>query len=68
MANPFEDDTGVYHVLVNSEGEHSLWPSFVDVPKGWTIVQRSATRTECLDFINQNWTDMRPRSLREDEK
>ena len=63
MANPFEDENGVYHVLVNDEGQHSLWPSFVDVPKGWTIVHQSDTRTACLDYINRNWTDMRPNSL-----
>ena len=28
MTNPFEDEKGVYHVLVNDEGQHSLWPSF----------------------------------------
>src|SRR5262245_39279606 len=63
MANPFEDENGVYHVLVNDEGQHSLWPSFVDVPKGWTIVHQSDTRSACLDYINRNWTDMRPNSL-----
>ena len=63
MTNPFENESGVYHVLVNEEGQHSLWPSFIDVPAGWTIVHASDTRAACLDFINQNWTDMRPRSL-----
>ncbi|HEY7247337.1 MAG TPA: MbtH family protein [Xanthobacteraceae bacterium] len=63
MTNPFEDENGVYHVLVNEEGQHSLWPSFIDVPAGWTIVHASDTRAACLDYINQNWTDMRPKSL-----
>ncbi|PWT88399.1 MAG: MbtH family protein [Proteobacteria bacterium] len=63
MANPFEDENGVYHVLVNDEGQHSLWPSFIDVPKGWTIVHQSDTRSACLDYINRQWTDMRPNSL-----
>ena len=36
-SNPFEDPDGTYLVLVNDEGQHSLWPSFVDVPAGWTI-------------------------------
>jgi MbtH protein len=63
MANPFEDENGVYHVLVNDEGQHSLWPSFIEVPKGWTIVHQSDTRSACLDYINRNWTDMRPNSL-----
>ncbi len=37
MTNPFEDENGSYHVLVNDEGQHSLWPSFIAVPNGWTI-------------------------------
>ena len=61
--NPFEDEDGVYHVLVNDEGQHSLWPSFREVPQGWSIKLKSATRAACLDYINQNWTDMRPKSL-----
>ena len=63
MTNPFEDEKGEYHVLVNAEGQHSLWPSFREVPDGWTIVHKSDTRTACLDYINKNWTDMRPKSL-----
>jgi MbtH protein len=63
MTNPFEDPNGVYHVLVNDEGQHSLWPTFVDVPNGWTIVHQSDTRTACLQYIEEHWTDMRPASL-----
>jgi MbtH protein len=63
VTNPFEDENGVYHVLVNEEGQHSLWPSFIDVPAGWTIIHASDTRAACLEFINRNWTDMRPKSL-----
>jgi MbtH protein len=63
MTNPFEDESGVFHVLVNDEGQHSLWPSFKDVPAGWTIVHKSDTRAACLDYIEKNWTDLRPKSL-----
>jgi MbtH protein len=63
MTNPFEDENATYHVLVNDEGQYSLWPSFKDVPQGWTIAKKSDTRAACLDYINQNWTDMRPNSL-----
>jgi MbtH protein len=63
MTNPFEDENGTYHVLINEEGQHSLWPSFVEVPNGWTIILKSDSRAACLEFINRNWTDMRPRSL-----
>ena len=68
MTNPFEDENGVYHVLINDEGQHSLWPSFIQVPEGWTIFHQSASRAACLEFINQHWTDMRPNSLIEQMK
>lgn len=63
MTNPFEDETAIFHVLVNDEGQHSLWPAFVPVPDGWTVRLGSESRSACLDYINQNWTDMRPNSL-----
>jgi MbtH protein len=53
VANPFEDENGVFHVLVNDEGQHSLWPSFVEVPSGWTIILKSESRTACLEFIER---------------
>jgi MbtH protein len=63
MTNPFEDENGTFHVLINDEGQYSLWPSFVDVPEGWTIVRKSESRAACLEYINRHWTDMRPKSL-----
>jgi MbtH protein len=63
MTNPFEDKDATYHVLINNEGQYSLWPTFVEVPDGWTIVLNSNKRTVCLEYINRNWTDMRPKSL-----
>jgi len=63
VTNPFEVENGTYHVLINDEGQHSLWPAFVEVPQGWTIILRSDTRSACLEFINRDWTDMRPKSL-----
>jgi uncharacterized protein YbdZ (MbtH family) len=63
VTNPFEDENGTFHVLINDEGQHSLWPTFVEVPQGWTIILESTTRAACLEFINRNWTDMRPNSL-----
>lgn len=61
--NPFEDEDGEYCVLVNHEGQHSLWPTFREVPAGWNGVGPVGKRQECLDWIEANWTDMRPRSL-----
>jgi uncharacterized protein YbdZ (MbtH family) len=63
--NPFDDDNGSFFVLVNDEEQHSLWPTFADVPAGWRVVYGEADRAACLDYIEQNWTDIRPKSLRE---
>ena len=63
--NPFDDDSGSFLVLVNDEEQHSLWPAFADVPAGWRVVHGEAGRAACLDYIEQNWTDIRPKSLRE---
>lgn len=62
-SNPFEDEDGDYLVLVNGEGQHSLWPSFIPVPDGWQATGPRGQRAVCLDWIDANWTDMRPRSL-----
>jgi MbtH protein len=61
--NPFEDEEGKYYALINEEGQYSLWPAFIDVPEGWTIVHGEESRKSCLDYIEENWTDMRPKSL-----
>jgi MbtH protein len=63
MSNPFEDENGTYRVLVNDEGQHSLWPSFADIPAGWRVVHDEDSRAACLDYVTKNWTDMRPCSL-----
>ncbi|KFG01185.1 protein mbtH [Streptomyces scabiei] len=61
--NPFDDDEGRFLVLVNEEGQHSLWPSFAEVPGGWTTVLQENSRDVCLNYIETHWTDLRPRSL-----
>lgn len=63
--NPFDDDNGSFYVLVNDEEQHSLWPVYADVPAGWQVAFGDASRVACLDFIEANWTDIRPKSLRE---
>jgi len=65
MSNPFDDKDGVFSVLVNEEGQHSLWPQFAAVPAGWTAVLAGVSHQQALDYINEQWTDMRPRSLAE---
>jgi MbtH protein len=64
VSNPFDAEEGIFHVLVNDEGQYSLWPAFIDVPAGWRIVRESGSRAECLAYIENNWADMRPNSLK----
>lgn len=65
MANPFDDPDGTFLVLVNDEGQHSLWPSFAEQPAGWTVALAESQRDAALAYVEEHWTDMRPRSLRE---
>jgi MbtH protein len=62
MTNPFDNPDADFLVLVNDEGQYSLWPTFREIPGGWTAVM-AGKRTECLDWIDSNWTDLRARSL-----
>ncbi|MGW5053846.1 MbtH family protein [Actinokineospora sp. NPDC004072] len=62
--NPFDDESGTFHVLVNDEEQHSLWPAFAAVPAGWRSVFGPAGRQDCLDYVEREWTDLRPKSLR----
>ncbi|MFJ4767915.1 MbtH family protein [Streptomyces uncialis] len=62
-ANPFEDPEGRFLVLVNDENQHSLWPSFAEVPAGWRTVLGEDTREACLAYVEEHWTDLRPASL-----
>jgi len=52
-------------VVINDEEQYSLWRSFLPVPAGWRAVTEPSPKAVCLDYIEANWTDMRPRSLRE---
>ncbi|MEV8635083.1 MbtH family protein [Streptosporangium sp. NPDC051023] len=63
MSNPFEEENGSYLVLVNDEGQYSLWPEFAEVPAGWTVAHGPDGRQACLDRVTELWTDMRPKSL-----
>lgn len=66
--NPFDDADGRFLVLVNHEDQHSLWPTFAEVPAGWAVVfggPDGTDRDSALRYVEENWTDMRPRSLRE---
>lgn len=62
----FEDDDDRRYVVVrNDEEQYSIWPESFDLPPGWTAVGKAGVKAECLAYINEVWTDMRPKSLRE---
>lgn len=63
MANPFDDPDAQYLVLVNHEGQHSLWPQFAKIPEGWVSRFGPASRGDCLDYVEHHWRDMRPTTL-----
>lgn len=53
-----------YEVVVNQEGQYSIWPTSRIVPNGWSITGKQGSKESCLEFISEAWTDMRPLSLR----
>jgi MbtH protein len=58
------DDNRAYKVVVNHEEQYSIWPAEKFNPLGWTDAGKSGTKAECLAYIKEVWTDMRPLSLR----
>ncbi len=59
-----DDDDRIYAVVINQEEQYSIWPQVRDVPAGWKPVGKTGTKQQCLDYIEEVWTDMRPLSLR----
>jgi MbtH protein len=59
-----ENDTTLYKAVVNHEEQYSIWPLDRENPAGWRDAGRSGTKADCLEFIKEVWTDMRPLSLR----
>ncbi|MDH1010965.1 MbtH family NRPS accessory protein [Pseudomonas nicosulfuronedens] len=61
----FDREEAVYKVLVNGEEQYSLWPQYKEVPAGWREAGQQGNKADCLAFVEANWTDMRPLSLRQ---
>ena len=59
-----QEDTTIYTVVINHEEQYSIWQADRDLPLGWSAVGKTGTKQECLDYIEEVWTDMRPLSLR----
>jgi uncharacterized protein YbdZ (MbtH family) len=65
VTSPFDDENGRFLVLVNDEEERSLWPVFAAVPPGWAVAHGESSRADALAHVEANWTDLRPKSLRD---
>ena len=59
-----EDDAIVYAVVINDEEQYSIWPSQKALPRGWHAVGKQGRKADCLKYIDEVWTDMRPAGLR----
>ncbi|WP_282082591.1 MbtH family protein [Streptomyces tendae] len=60
MISPFENEDDVYVVLLNAEGQHSMWPENIGVPQGWNVVFGPAARTACLAHVEEHWNVLAP--------
>jgi MbtH protein len=58
------EDTTIYAVVVNYEEQYSIWPAERERPAGWRDAGKTGSKEECLAYIQEVWTDMRPLSLR----
>ena len=61
-----ETDDVIYEVVMNHEEQYSIWPADRENALGWRDAGRSGTKAECLAYIKEVWTDMRPLSLRQE--
>ena len=59
-----EEDTVIYKVVVNHENQYSIYPVELTNPLGWNDAGKTGSKAECLDYIKEVWSDMRPLSLR----
>src|SRR5262249_27695960 len=58
------EDTTIYKAVVNHEEQYSIWPADRENAPGWRDAGKTGTKAECLGWIKEVWTDMRPLSLR----
>ena len=64
VGNPMNEDETIYHAVVNHEEQYSIWPAHKPIPAGWREAGKTGPKAECLAYIEEVWTDMRPLSLR----
>jgi MbtH protein len=60
----FDDEDRIFVVVMNAEEQYSIWPIGIDVPKGWSVLEVQGNKQHCLEYIENNWPDIRPLSIR----
>lgn len=60
----FDDEQATFEVVMNHEEQYSIWPASRELPDGWSKVGKQGKRSECLAYIDEVWTDIRPLSMR----
>lgn len=60
-----DNNEAIYWVVISEEGRYSIWPDYREIPHGWRTADKQGSKQECLDHIEEVWTDMRPLSLRQ---
>jgi MbtH protein len=64
MSQDEAEDKTIYRVVVNHEEQYSIWPEWKDIPAGWRDTGKLGPKADCLAYVEEVWTDMRPLSLR----
>jgi len=64
VSHDTESGDQLFIVLINAEEQYSLWPAWKTIPAGWRAVGPRGSKEECLKYVDEVWTDMRPLSLR----
>lgn len=59
------DENTTFEVVINGEEQYSIWPSYKTIPEGWRAVGMQGSKADCLAYVDEHWTDMRPKSLRD---
>jgi len=64
LNNSDKEDSTIYKAVANHEEQYSIWPDYKEIPRGWKYAGKTGSKPECLAYIKEVWTDMRPLSLR----
>lgn len=61
----FDDESMSFLILVNYQRQYSIWPDIIPAPSGWEIAQGPMPRSRCMEWLENNWTDLRPQALQQ---